>query len=213
MSKRLSALVFCLLLGGCSRAPNGESGGDSADRRVDPNFAMNFAPPVRLGDAPATGQVAATIADFRRGEETDFARDPRLFTLVVENGTSVPIYVYRRWIRIFNEPLEHRLRLEQHERPYTNTGSSADCHTSRTDYVRIEPRERLGLPEMVWFEYDQTTLPHLRTEHVKVNARELVVELGWSDRPLEWDGKGCSVERSEQLVALERGVVTSKLAL
>jgi hypothetical protein len=198
-------------LAGCSRAQDGGAGDSQNGRGVDPNVAVTFAPPVRLGDAPATGQIAATITDFRKGEPTEQSRDPRLFTLVVENGTPAPVYVYRRWIRIFNEPAEHRLRLEQHERPYVNTGSSADCHPMTPAYVRVEPRERLGLPQMVSFEYDQGTASGI--EHVKITASELVVELGWSDRPLEWDGKGCNVERAQQLVALERGVVTSRLAL
>ncbi len=108
--------------------------------------------------------------------------------LQLENGSAEPIYVYRDMTSI------RRGTLELRQLPWRNSGSSADCHWSDPRYLRIEARQRLS--------WSLTIPPDLKTS---------VIEVAWSDRPLVARGGGCRQPRSQELVDLERGVLTAAI--
>jgi hypothetical protein len=174
----------------------------------------------RLGRSAGSGKVGTSILDFHVIDQPGSPGSGKTnkggaFSLIVENGTDQTIFVYRRWIRFAYEERAKRLRLEQRERQWVNTGSSADCHWFGGEYVQIRPMERVGLPQTAAFEYDKARIPPIGggVEHVVLTLKELVVELAWSNKPLHWDGHGCNVERTKYLLPLEREVVTATIAL
>ena len=141
----------------------------------------------------------------------------------VDNPGTLPIHVYAEPGRILYDQATRTLRLVMHQtlRDADLTGvatSSADLHFSQPRSITVPA----GLAAVVHVDL-AATLSHLvfpsSTGEVSFEgwpidqARQVDIELGWSDAPLAIsDGRGKSAaDLRREMLTLERGVLTATL--